>query len=382
MKRVGKMVEFVMSGCFNSVISYSEPVYAVRDDLNGPYSDWERNKFGLKDYVPEEFEIDGLKLYNDRRVLGNNEVIKNSTEITIRYGVEIDKEPNVFILNDVGNASVVFDKLFGRINQKLHVSQFTISNNLTGKKVRFDYNRLQDIFNKNNSNTVKKKMVELYNVLYQINRRKSGPFIDKYLNRSKYSSDIIELIRQIDIKNMTQVEIYEYDNSIRIVIPNGTKMKLYTSRAMEILKQFRDRGIYVFFEINGTLELKLPIYELQSLHIYEEYHNYFLRNYVAHNIENLIVKITNIQSSGVKLVDLSLHTVRNLKVYYGDINDCRWYGNQRYNWSSNGPDHSFTVPEFRFMNDCHPKIKVTDNSWRQIDVKDRPSNWMTLTKLV
>lgn len=241
------------------------------------------------------------------------------------------------------------------VDKNIHPLNISIAQNSDAKKKRFGCAErgLIDIMNRNDNNSVRNYLKTLYNVIFDINLRYSRPYIDKYISKCSYSQEVIELIKALEVKDITTLYIDEDEKSIRITVPKGIAVKPYFNKLFQTVKSIEKTGKYVSFFIEGKITIELPLY-YSTWYITDEQNKFFYKN-LGYSVNELVISV---KWYGDKLseIDLSYLQIQDLKVRYSAISE------YTYNRIINNNGNKYIFPIVKLNPTYTPKkIKVYDN---------------------
>lgn len=288
---------------------------------------------------PEHFEYDGLKFYNDPRVLEDDRHVYEMSQFDVRINVNLSQNPKymfVFI-KCIGDTIPKVAKFCFPSTNPAKVFHFSIKNLRTDKEFGCAAQKLIDICNMKNSKPVMKTCYDFYRFLFN---KRNYEIVDNYFKKTKYSVDCLDIIKALNLK-VNDVYIDEDDKSIHIEIPKGVKCKPWIYGLMAHIDKSNK---VVCITVNGSIHLDIFIDNIDTI-----------INILYPNVNTLTMTIGHNKSIGN--IDLSRLYINNFKATYGRVYTSCW-GLKRepvYN------------PPIIFNPSSKPKIcKIIDNSHKTV----------------
>ena len=200
------------------ILTYNYFITDCDDEFEYSFLDNKWNSDYRPKYLnPKHFEYDGLKFYNDPKVLEDNRHIYEVSQFNVRINVNLSQNPkNMFVfIKCIGDTIPNVAKICFPATNPAKVFYFSIKNFRTGKTFRCAAQKLIDICNMKNSKPVMKTCYDFYRFLFNKSNRE---FVDNYFKKTKYSVYCLDIIKALNLK-VDDVYIDEDDKSIRIEIP-------------------------------------------------------------------------------------------------------------------------------------------------------------------
>lgn len=287
---------------------------------------------------PEHFEYDGLKFYNDPKVLEDDRHIYEVSQFNVRINVNLSQNPkNMFVfIKCIGDTIPNIAKNCFPATNPAKVFHFSIKNFRTGKTFGCAAQKLIDICNMKNSRPVMKTCYDFYRYLFNKSNRE---FVDNYFKKTKYSVHCLDIIKALNV-NVNDVYIDEDDKSIRIEIPEGVKCKpwIYGLKA-----PIENSNKYLSITVNGSIHIDVWSDNIDTI-----------INALYPNVNTLTMNIGHNKSIGN--IDLSRLYINNFKATYKPV--------YRYVRLSGEPVYN---PPIIFNPSSKPKIcKIIDNSHKTV----------------
>ena len=292
---------------------------------------WNNTNYRFNYLKPEHFEYDGLKFYNDPRVLKDDRHIYEISQFNVRINVNLSQNPkNMFaFIKCIGDTIPKVAKFCFPDTNPAKVFNFSIKNLRTGKEFRCAAQKLIDICNMKNSKPVMKTCYDFYRFLFN---KSNHEFVDNYFKKTKYSVECLNIIKALNV-NIDDVYIDEDDKSIRIEIPEGVRCKpqIYSLDAY-----INNSNKYLSITVNGSIHIDVWSNNIDTI-----------INALYPNVNTLTMSIEHNKSIGN--IDLSRLYINNFKATYKPL--YRYYrGETVYN------------PPIIFNPLSKPKIcKIIDN---------------------
>lgn len=283
---------------------------------------------------PEHFEYDGLKFYNNPKVLEDDRHIYEVSQFNVRINMNLSQNPkNMFVfIKCIGDTIPNVAKICFPATNPAKVFHFSIKNFRTGKTFGCAAQKLIDICNMKNTKPVMKTCYDFYRYLFN---KSNHEFVDKYFKKTKYSVYCLDIIKALNV-NVNDVYIDEDDKSIRIEIPEGMKCKPYIYGLNNIIN---NSNKYFSLTVNGSIHIDVWSNNIDTI-----------INALYPNVNTLTMSIHHNKSIGN--IDLSRLYINNFKATYKPV--------YRYAWSRKEPVYN---PPIIFNPSSKPKIcKIIDNS--------------------
>lgn len=286
------------------------------------------------DSNPEHFEYDGLKFYNNPKVLEDDRHIYEVSQFNVRINMNLSQNPkNMFVfIKCIGDTIPNVAKICFPATNPAKVFHFSIKNFRTGKTFGCAAQKLIDICNMKNSKPVMKTCYDFYRYLFN---KSNHEFVDKYFKKTKYSVYCLDIIKALNV-NVNDVYIDEDDKSIRIEIPEGVKCKPYI---YGLNNSINNSWKYFSLTVNGSIHIDVWTNNIDTI-----------INALYPNVNTLTMNIHHNKSIGN--INLSRLYINNFKATYKPV--------YRYAWSREEPVYN---PPIIFNPSSKPKIcKIIDNS--------------------
>ena len=287
---------------------------------------------------PEHFEYDGLKFYNNPKVLEDDRHIYEVSQFNVRINMNLSQNPkNMFVfIKCIGDTIPNAAKICFPATNPAKVFHFSIKNFRTGKTFGCAAQKLIDICNMKNTKLVMKTCYDFYRYLFN---KSNHEFVDKYFKKTKYSVYCLDIIKALNV-NVNDVYIDEDDKSIRIEIPEGVKCKPYIYGLNNIIN---NSSKYFSLTVNGSIHIDVWTNNIDTI-----------INALYPNVNTLTMNIHHNKSIGN--IDLSRLYISNFKATYKPV--------YRYAWSRKEPVYN---PPIIFNPSSKPKIcKIIDNSHKTV----------------
>ena len=290
------------------------------------------------DSNPEHFEYDGLKFYNNPKVLEDDRHIYEVSQFNVRINMNLSQNPkNMFVfIKCIGDTIPNVAKICFPATNPAKVFHFSIKNFRTGKTFGCAAQKLIDICNMKNTKPVMKTCYDFYRYLFN---KSNHEFVDKYFKKTKYSVYCLDIIKALNV-NVNDVYIDEDDKSIRIEIPEGVKCKPYIYGLNNIIN---NSSKYFSLTVNGSIHIDVWSNNIDTI-----------INALYPNVNTLTMSIHHNKSIGN--IDLSRLYINNFKATYKPV--------YRYAWSRKEPVYN---PPIIFNPSSKPKIcNIIDNSHKTV----------------
>lgn len=287
---------------------------------------------------PEHFEYDGLKFYNDPKVLEDDRHIYEVSQFNVRINMNLSQNPkNMFVfIKCIGDTIPNVAKICFPATNPAKVFHFSIKNFRTGKTFGCAAQKLIDICNMKNTKPVMKTCYDFYRYLFN---KSNHEFVDKYFKKTKYSVYCLDIIKALNV-NVNDIYVDEDDKSIRIEIPEGVKCKPYIYGLNNIIN---NSSKYFSLTVNGSIHIDVWTNNIDTI-----------INALYPNVNTLTMNIHHNKSIGN--IDLSRLYINNFKATYKPV--------YRYAWSRKEPVYN---PPIIFNPSSKPKIcKIIDNSHKTV----------------
>ena len=342
--------------------NHTNIVFSLEDNKYNAISLWKGERYNwrfkqlTKDGIPhpETFDMFGVNVYNDPIVWDNKDnLLSEASQFSATFSFNVDVKQSRLIIEFMRIFNAL-QKICVFIDKNIHPINIRIVQNNDTKKKRFNCSErgLIDIMNKNDNNSVRNYLKTLYNVIFDINLRYSQKYIDRYISKSAYSKDVIELVKALEVKDITTLYIDEDEKSIRITIPNGVAVKPYFTKLYNIIKQIENSGKYVSLFVEGKITIDLPFYDYMSYKTNLQ-NSFFFRN-LSFGVNELVISV-RWYNEKTDEIDLSSLQIQDLKIKYSPLEEYTWRNIQ------NG-SKDFAFPIVKLNPTYAPKkLKVYDN---------------------
>lgn len=123
--------------------------------------------------------------------------------------------------------------------------------------------------------------------MFDFTLRVSKEYIDKYLSKNAYSADVVNIVKALQVKDITTLYIDEDEKSIRITIPQGVSVKPYFNLLYTTIRKIEANNKYVSLFVEGKITIELPIYS-STTYLTNAHNSFFSRN-LGYSVNELVI---------------------------------------------------------------------------------------------